>query len=142
MKPIKIGLAAKVIIASSAILLTAGAVVGKSPDPIKMRYTKTYTACLESREGMSTYGMQNCAETEYDRQDARLNQAYKMVMARQNAAGKTKLRDLQRRWIKNRDAICTEERAEWEGGTGAHFAWKSCMINETIRRIIYLEKYK
>ncbi len=109
---------------------------------VQMRYTSTYTACLNSSDGMTTYGMQACGNAEYVVQDARLNQAYKMVMARQRPSGKIRLRVLQRSWIERRDSRCATERAEWDGGSGAGFAWRSCMIDQTIERTIWLENYR
>jgi uncharacterized protein YecT (DUF1311 family) len=111
---------------------------------IEKRHTKAYDECLNNGDAARGVqpAMNACVAMEYERQDGRLNQAYSMVMKRQNAAGKTKLRAAQRIWIKQRDRICAAEEKEYEGGTMAPMIFHSCLINETIERTIWLEKYR
>jgi uncharacterized protein YecT (DUF1311 family) len=111
---------------------------------IEKRHTKAYDECLNNGDAARGVqpAMNACVALEYERQDGRLNQAYSMVMKRQSAAGKTKLRASQRIWIKQRDRICAAEEKEYEGGTMAPMIFHSCLINETIERTIWLEKYR
>jgi uncharacterized protein YecT (DUF1311 family) len=111
---------------------------------VQKRYTRDYAICMENgpaSEGVQP-AMNACAYEEYTRQDARLNQAYVMTMRRQAAVGKTKLRGSQRAWIKERDVKCAAERGEYEGGSIAPLIFHSCMTDETIRRTLWLERYR
>ena len=90
----------------------------------------------------TTYDMNNCAGDELSKQDGRLNQAYVMVMRSLPEAKKTNLRTLQRTWIKQRDAKCERERNQYGGGSMSTGAFLSCQIDETIKRVIYLENYR
>ncbi len=111
---------------------------------IEKRHTKAYNECVNygtAAEGNQS-AMNACAADEYVRQDGRLNQAYIMVMQRLKQNAKTKLRTSQRAWIKQRDRICRAERAEYEGGSIAPLIFHSCMTDETIKRTIWLEKYR
>ncbi len=111
---------------------------------VEKRYTKDYSICMEvgpASEGVQGV-MNGCAYDEYTRQDARLNQAYVMIMRRQSVAGKAKLRTSQRNWIKQRDDKCRAERNEYEGGSIAPLIFHSCMTDDTIRRTLWLERYR
>jgi uncharacterized protein YecT (DUF1311 family) len=114
----------------------------QSDADVERRYSKDYTRCMESSEGASTYGMQACIGKEYVKRDAELNSVYKRVMARLSPAKQKTLRQSQRQWIKRRDAIALEEAAEWEGGTGAPAAYNLALMQETVRRTIWLERYR
>ncbi len=111
---------------------------------VEGRYTKEFIACQSS--GPAAQGVQPamnaCAAEESERQDKQLNATYAVVMARQTERGKTRLRNLQRGWIKRRDATCEAERREYEGGSIAPLIFHSCMANEIIKRTIWLEHYK
>ncbi len=111
---------------------------------VEKRYSRDYALCMENgpaAEGVQP-AMNACAYEEYARQDGRLNQAYVMVMRRQSAAGKAKLRTSQRAWIKTRDRTCEAERMDYDGGSIAPLIFHTCMTNQTISRTIWLEKYR
>jgi uncharacterized protein YecT (DUF1311 family) len=111
---------------------------------VEARYSKEYNECMSSGDAANgvTSGVLDCIGAEIDRQDARLNQAYKMVMSRLNASRKTILRASERAWIGQRDARCRKASAPEKGGTLASIIYSGCILDETIKRIIFLEKYQ
>jgi len=66
-----------------------------------------FLACHQ-RAGDNPVQKSVCAQREAGAQDDRLNKAYRQVMGQlaQNPAAKTKLRDEERSWIKDRDYTC------------------------------------
>lgn len=126
-------------------VITATLIVISTPtsaqNAVERRYTSTYTNCLDESEGI-TSNMMDCIGAEIDVQDARLNQAYVMVMRPLAKPRKDVLRGLQRAWIKQRDAKCQRAVGEEEGGSIAGIIYSSCILDETISRTIFLEKYK
>jgi uncharacterized protein YecT (DUF1311 family) len=123
-------------------IVVAAAAFAQSNAEVERRYSKDFSRCMEGSEGQSTYGMLDCINKELQKQDAALNATYKKLMARLTPARQKKLRQLQRDWIKRRDAVASESAAEWEGGTGAPVAYKSALLQETVRRTIWLERYR
>ena len=109
-------------------------------DPVEARYTPAYNACLASPDGVSTYGMIVCTQKEDDVQDARLNAAYKKVMAGLNARQKAKLLAAQRAWIAFRDAECASYQDE-EWGTISRVISAGCVLHMTVQRTMDLERY-
>ena len=69
------------------------------------RTSKSYATCLE-KAGGATFAMQDCISEELERQDRRLNGAYKVLMDSLPEKRKAQLRDAQRKWIEFRDANC------------------------------------
>ncbi|MDR2945635.1 MAG: lysozyme inhibitor LprI family protein [Candidatus Adiutrix sp.] len=59
--------------------------------------------CLENSGGV-TSAMIGCLQTEYDKQDARLNAAYKQVRGQISGGQAKKLQTAQRAWLQYRDA--------------------------------------
>lgn len=111
---------------------------------VERRLSPEYGACQESGEAAQgvTAAMMSCLGEENDRQDARLNQAYRMVINRLSTSGKTKLRQSQRSWIKSRDAAAKKVGEAAGGGSAAGLEYSSTILHQTIRRIIWLEKYR
>jgi uncharacterized protein YecT (DUF1311 family) len=107
---------------------------------IEKRYTQTYSDCMDTSEG-ATSSMMDCIGAEIEVQDGRLNQAYVMVMRPLPKPRKDTLRGLQRTWIKQRDAKCQRAIAD-EGGSMAGLIYAGCILDETIKRTIFLENYK
>jgi uncharacterized protein YecT (DUF1311 family) len=126
------------------LLLMAASASSPTNADIQRRYTPAYKACLDSGDAAQgvQYAMNECANSEYERQDGRLNQAYVMVMRRLAPPAKVKLRTLQRAWIKTRDGKCTAESAEYQGGSIAPMIYSLCLTDETIRRTLWLETYR
>jgi uncharacterized protein YecT (DUF1311 family) len=111
---------------------------------VQDRYTKAYTECINT--GDAARGIQpamtGCAGLEAERQDKILNTTYARVMSKRTKPAQAKLRLLQRGWIKQRDTTCRQEEAEYEGGTMAPMVFYTCLANESIKRTIWLERYK
>ena len=77
-------------------------VCAKAEEP---QTSKAYAACLDKSGGV-TSAMQACIADERERQDKRLNAAYKALIGAVSEERKTELRSVQRKWIAFRDANC------------------------------------
>ena len=111
--------------------------------------------CMANNDGgETTVGMGSCAEAERIFWDVRLNKVYKqLVRAEEKNDSEAKsegwnapeklapLRDMQRKWIGYRDALCDYEYSQWGGGTGGGPAITSCLMSETARQALILESY-
>lgn len=100
--------------------------------------TAEFGACMDASGGV-TFDMIDCMSAEHERQDARLNQAYKAVMAGLGDDRKDALRAAQRAWIQFRDANC-DFHYDPQGGTLARVEANSCMMSETAERAGELER--
>lgn len=79
-----------------------------------------------------------CVAGFLDREDARLNRAYRAALARMRPARRDQLRREQRQWIKDRDVECE---AELEGGgSQASIYATSCVLRLTETRADELER--
>ncbi|THD82818.1 DUF1311 domain-containing protein [Aliigemmobacter aestuarii] len=110
-------------------------------------------ACMNGSDiGGSTVGMNLCIGAELGWWDTRLNAAYRVLMAQNEATDAEMaelgtsapkmapaLRDMQRAWIAFRDAACAYEVTWWGGGTGGGPAWNGCMMDLTARQTLRLE---
>jgi uncharacterized protein YecT (DUF1311 family) len=115
----------------------------QSKAQVESRYSKDYKQCMATGDAASgvTAGIMDCNGSEIDRQDARLNQSYKMVMMRLGASEKTALRASERSWIGLRDAHCKQESSAEEGGSLAAVIYSQCILEGTVKRTIWLEGY-
>ena len=102
--------------------------------------SKAYAACLEKSGGV-TFAMQACIADEFERQDKRLNAAYKALIAAVSEKRKAELRDVQRKWIAFLDANCRFYN-DPEGGTGDRLAANECRVTHTSQRATELENLK
>lgn len=102
--------------------------------------TKVYTVCME-KTGDTTVGMIDCMMAETKRQDVQLNKAYKALMADLPASRKTQLQEIQRMWMKYRDANCSFY-FDPEGGTQARVSANECVMNTTAERARELENFR
>jgi len=91
-------------------------------------YTKAYKPCMD--KAISTQDMIECADKEYLEQDKRLNAAYKALLSRQTQNRANQLLDLQRLWIKYRDANC-KFYYDPDGGSIARILANDCMLTMT-----------
>lgn len=110
--------------------------------------------CMEvTPGGGSTAGMGGCLDRELQYWDARLNAAYTVAMRRARAVDAEMkdlgssappqapaMRAMQRAWIGFRDAKCDFVRSEWGGGTGGGPATIACLMEETGRQALFLER--
>ena len=125
-------------------LLVAGAGQARQPSDVDRRYSPAYSACLnhgEAAQGV-TAAMRGCSGDELARQNIKLNAAYKRAMQIRSPEQRLKLRDLERGWINARHAKCDHAEADVDGGGGGTMGlllYDGCMIEETIRRTIWLE---
>lgn len=89
--------------------------------PSHAQYSAAYTTCVNAA-GSDAANLTVCAQTELNRQDARLNQSYRkrMTQLSADAAATTALRADERKWIRARDAKCKTDSA--------------CLLKETADR--------
>ena len=132
------------VVAGTLGLLCATAANAQTTKQIRARYSQDYKQCLATGDAANgvTIAIMDCNGFENDRQDARLNQAYRMVMARLSSQKKAVLRASERNWIVQRDLRCRRKSAVEEGGSLARIIYSDCFLEETIRRTIWLEFYK
>ena len=102
--------------------------------------SREYHRCV--KEDPSNAGLGQCLELESERQEGRLNQAYRMVMARLPAARREALRNSERAWVKARTRECDAVYREMEDGTGAGPAQLTCESVRAAERTAWLEKYR
>jgi len=135
--------ATEICAADSTDLIVAEACIGRSAD-----------LCMteNGNDGSSTVGMGYCLSRELDYWDERLNVAYKALRGvdraydveldeLESAAPRrvAALRDMQRAWIRFRDAACLYEYSAWGGGTGGGPAHAACLMRITGKQALRLE---
>jgi uncharacterized protein YecT (DUF1311 family) len=93
--------------------------------PSGAQYSAAYTTCANAA-GNDAANLTVCAQTELNRQDARLNQNYRkrMTQLSSDAAATTSLRADERKWIRARDAKCKTD--------------STCRLRETTDRADFL----
>ncbi|MGR3890333.1 lysozyme inhibitor LprI family protein [Pseudomonas sp. 1152_12] len=92
--------------------------------------------CMDSAN--TTVDMVNCNAKETKVQDERLNKAYKTALAAQEGDRKQKLQDVQRLWLKYRDANCAFAGSA-TGGTIDQVNGSGCLLDMTQSRAQELE---
>lgn len=105
----------------------------------EIEHSKQYSVCMDKSDGV-TVDMINCIVTETRFQDARLNKAYKIVMAQLLPERKKQLQDVQRIWLKFRDANC-DFYSDPVGGTAATVSSHECYLNSITLRARELETF-
>jgi uncharacterized protein YecT (DUF1311 family) len=86
----------------------------------------------------TTADMVSCNAKEANLQDERLNKAFKTALAAQEGARKQQLQDVQRLWIKYRDANCSFAGSA-TGGTIDQVNGSGCLLDMTQTRAQELE---
>lgn len=104
------------------------------------RLTQQFSVCMDKSGGV-TQSMVECIDAEIKRQDARLNKAYKALVADLNPERKKQLLEAQRAWLKFRDTNCNFY-YDPEGGTIARVQAVDCMMTMTANRATELENLK
>ena len=99
--------------------------------------SKQFNTCMDKSDGV-TQGIVECIGAETQRQDARLNKAYKALMADLTTERKKQLQEAQRAWIKFRDANCGFY-YDPDGGTMARVSANDCVMTMTANRAKELE---
>lgn len=82
----------------------------------------------------SQLAMNTCAAKDYEREDARLNQNYRELVAKLDAERKSQLKEVQLAWIKFRDLQCEYDSAQYQGGTIYSLVHSSCLLQMTKQR--------
>ena len=103
------------------------------------RLSKTYSNCMDKSGGV-TVNMLNCNSAETSIQDVKLNKAYKELMKELSPERKKELRNVQRLWIKYRDANCNYY-ADPNGGTFANVMKSQCFMDSTAERASELQLF-
>jgi uncharacterized protein YecT (DUF1311 family) len=98
-------------------------------------YRPSYDECT-SKAGTSMYGMVACTKAELSYQDARLNKAYKALMAKLPAEKQAKLKSDENIWIQYRDTHCPSGPNDQDSPVGEY---ESCMLTKTAEQATFLE---
>lgn len=126
----------------SVLLAVAAATASiAAPNAADQRLTREYHRCMDT-SGEIDANIANCNSEENDRQDGRLNQAYGMVMRQLPAPKKAALRQSERAWIRQRDLGCKRDAEVEAGGTIYNVMLSGCILDETIKRTLFLERYR
>jgi uncharacterized protein YecT (DUF1311 family) len=115
--------------------LTAGPALSANTKPFE-GYSKAYKVCMD--KAVSTADMIECTDAEYKQQDKRLNIAYNNLKNKQTPARVKQLTELQKLWIKYRDANC-EFYYDPDGGSMARILANDCMLTMTRDRAVEFE---
>jgi uncharacterized protein YecT (DUF1311 family) len=131
---------------SALLLATAPAVEHELGDqlqtPVGRRFTSAYVKCYDDTvTGLNRW---ECAVDEAHRQDSKLNSAYRLAVGRGGASGQRAVRASQRAWLTQRDHACHARDLKFglfdPSSDDGPNPW--CVIDQTIRRTILLEKLR
>ena len=128
-------LAAAMLAAGSAI--SSYAAFKPSDRQVEAFQSPAFKRCVD-RSGGVTSNMRDCSEAEGKRVDGLLNTEYRLALRRLSRPQQVKLRALERTWIKNRYAHCSEAAKSHEGGTIWLLIMDDCGLTEDIRRTLWL----
>ena len=129
----------KTITLSLAWALAAATTMPLAVHAQEINLTKQFSVCMDKADGV-TQNMVECIDAETKRQDARLNKAYKALVADLNPERKKQLLEAQRAWLKFRDTNCAFY-FDPEGGTIARVQAVDCMMTMTASRAKELENF-
>lgn len=102
--------------------------------------SQVFSTCMDQSDG-STPSMIECMGAETERQDVRLNKAYKDIMAGLSSERQKQLQEAQRLWLKYRKANC-DFYYDPDGGTIARVDANQCFMSATAARTKELEGFK
>lgn len=131
----------RLTVATALLALVAASLPARADDPID---------CAEQN---TTVEMNFCADEDFKASDAKLNAAYKKVLAQiadsdlekpyDRESWEKAMRESQRAWVTFRDADCKGAvPMEWSGGTGTTSAVLGCMTAKTdVRTKELTERY-
>ncbi len=127
---------------AAALAAGAGSASAQVSDKqIQARYTPAYNKCMASPDGQSTLGMMQCMQAETERQDVKLNAAYRKAMTGLTPEETEHLKAAQRAWIAFRDADCASLWDPDHWGTISKVTASQCTLDRTIARTIDLENF-
>jgi uncharacterized protein YecT (DUF1311 family) len=95
---------------------------------------------IDCKNALTQFDMNQCAEKDYQAADKKLNEVYKKVVAVQEGDA-AKLKAAQRAWIGFRDAQCTFETADSEGGSIQPLEYSMCLTKLTAARAKQFNDY-
>ncbi len=98
-----------------------------------------FSKCIKQSEGTNP-GMLDCIGVETSRQDKRLNDAYKKLMAELDPERKKQLQEVQRMWIQYTEANCNFH-LDPNGGTAARLSANECPMLSKAARAAELEGF-
>jgi uncharacterized protein YecT (DUF1311 family) len=98
-----------------------------------------YSKCIE-QSGATDPGMLDCMVAEAERQDKRLNDAYKKLMNELKSERRIELQEAQRLWLKYTEANCNFY-LDPDGGTAAKLAASECPVLAKAFRAKELENF-
>lgn len=103
--------------------------------------SKEHGQCID-KSGGSDFAMIECYGTEYNRQDHRLNNAYRKLLVRVSKAKADELRKVQRAWLAYVDAECNflYDNEEFSG-TADRLSASACNVTERAKRASDLEGF-
>lgn len=102
-------------------------------------FTLEYSKCMDKTEGVDP-AMLECIGAETSRQDKKLNDAYKKLMAELTPERQQELREAQRLWIKYMEANCFFY-YDPDGGTLARLSSSGCYARAKAERAKELENF-
>ncbi|HEY8098198.1 MAG TPA: lysozyme inhibitor LprI family protein [Methylobacter sp.] len=102
--------------------------------------SQTFSTCMDQAGGV-TQSMVECIGAETERQDVRLNNAYKDIMSGLSAERKKQLQEAQRLWLKYRKANC-DFYYDPDGGSIARVNANDCFMSAIATRAKELEAFK
>jgi uncharacterized protein YecT (DUF1311 family) len=108
---------------------------------VDRRLSAVYRRCSEAAGGY-TRQILACDSAETAKQDRSLNWTYQKVMKRLSRPERAKLRGLERAWIARHDSDCFRSSGGKWGGTRGSIEYSGCILEETIKRTIWLERYR
>ncbi len=111
---------------------------------VEAAYTPAFDRCMtrgDAARGV-TAGIMDCTGAENRQQDTRLNQTYRTVMARLNPTQKAVLRRSELDWIRRRNGQCHDAAADAGGGSASGIVYSSCVLDETVKRTLWLKAYR
>lgn len=116
--------------------------VPKASAPAKVedpRATAEYRQCFK-RANYVDFEIRVCEYQALEGQDARLNAAYRAVLARIDVAEeRTALIAAEKAWIAYRDTQCEYQGARFEGGTLQPVEIARCQVDLTVERVRFFQ---
>jgi uncharacterized protein YecT (DUF1311 family) len=109
--------------------------------PLVLVAAAAAAADIDCKNAMDQNTMNMCADKDYQAADKRLNDVYAKLMSALDDANKAKLKVAEKAWIQYRDAECTFETAENEGGSIHPLVYAGCLTRLTDAHAKELQTY-
>lgn len=93
-----------------------------------------FAAAQNCKNPDTQIAMNVCASRDYDREDKRLNDSYRDLVAKLEPAKREKLREVQRVWLSYRDLNCDFQSVDYQGGTIHSLVQSTCLAEMTKQR--------